>query len=127
MKPERKWIDDWLIGLAPARERKVSNGFISLFADFWKKQALDGKAKTTRNRYSAALHAIGGYLVEQAISEDGKNKTCYELVAEHIGPYDGPFIHHDNELWQDEVDMVSRKLYKYMKNNAEWNRNQIDF
>lgn len=119
MKPDYGWIEDWRIGLDPNREREVSDGFISIFADFWKTQALDDKAKTTQNRYAAALHSIGGYLVEKAISEEGRNKTYYELVSESICPDDGPLIHFDNETWQNEIDMVSRKLYKYMRNKSE--------
>ncbi len=119
MKPDHGWIEDWRVGVNPNREREVSDGFISIFADFWKTQSMDDKAKTTRNRYAAALHSIGGYLVEQAISAEGKNKTYYELVSECIGPDDGPLIHFDNETWQNEIDTVSRKLYKYMRNKAE--------
>lgn len=26
-----------------------------------------------------------------------------------------PLIYHDNEDWQNEIDMVCRKLYKYFK------------
>ena len=76
---------------------------------------LDGKAKTTRNRYSNALHALGGFLVEKAISEDGLPMTTNELLAEHIDSAGGPLIHHDEEEWQNEIDMVCRKLSKHLK------------
>jgi len=28
-------------------------------------------------------------------------------------------VYHDNEDWQDELDMVCRKIYKYMKTGKE--------
>ena len=61
------------------------------------------------------MHVLGGYLVEQAISGDDPGKTADDLLSEHIGPDDGPLIFQDNESWQDEVDMVCRKIYKHMK------------
>ena len=113
MNPNIKWIEDWRIGENPSREKDVSKDLISIFSDFWNDVGLDKKSKTTRNRYAGGLHAIGGYLVEQAISDDDSAKTALELLAKHIGPYEGPLIHHDNEIWQEEIDMVCRKLYKY--------------
>ncbi|HEA68459.1 hypothetical protein LCGC14_2419610 [marine sediment metagenome] len=118
MIPNSKWIKDWQIGENPSREKEVSNDLFRLFTDFWKSEGLDEKGKTTKNRYSGALHSIGGYLVEQAISDDDADKTSQELLSEHIGPYDGPLICHDNEAWQNEIDMVSRKLHKYMKSKC---------
>lgn len=115
MIPNSKWTKDWQIGEDPSREKKVSDDLIRLFIDFWKCQGLDKKSKTTKNRYSGSLHSIGGYLVEQAISDDGVDKTTQELLSEHIGPFEGPLICHDNETWQNEIDMVSRKLHKYLK------------
>jgi hypothetical protein len=32
-------------------------------------------------------------------------------------PDEGPLVYHGNESWQDEFDMVCRKIYKYMKMN----------
>ncbi len=118
MNPNNKWINDWKIGENPSREKNVSEDLLEIFIDFWKTQGLEEKSKTTRNRYSGALHSIGGYVIEQAISEDGADMTTKELLFEHIGPYEGPLICQDNETWQDEIDMVSRKLHKYMKNKC---------
>jgi len=114
MKPNSKWIEDWRIGEKQPRESDVSTELLSLFKDFWIAQKLDEKSKTTRNRYSGALHALGGYLVEKAILND-LDKTTDELVSEYVGPDDGPVIWHDNKRWQDEIDMVCRKLYRYIK------------
>ena len=115
MKPNSKWIDDWQIGVQPSREKDISTDLVRFFMEFWSKQKLDEKSKTTRNRHLSSLHALGGYLVEQAISDEDLGKTADELLFEYIGSYDGPVIFHDNERWQDEVDMVCHKIYKYMK------------
>lgn len=115
MKPNRKWIDDWQIDVQPSREKDISTDLVKFFIEFWGKLKLDEKSKTTRNQHLSSLHALGGYLVEQAISDENLGKTADELLSEYIGAYDGPFIFHDNERWQGEVDMVCRKIYKYMK------------
>lgn len=115
MKPNSKWIDDWQIGVQPSREKDISTDLVRFFMEFWCKQKLDEKSKTSRNRYLSSLHALGGYFVEQAISAEDLGKSADELLSEYIGAYDGPLIFHDNERWQDEIDMVCRKIYKYMK------------
>lgn len=115
IKPDHAWILDWEIGDNPEREQKISKELVECFREFWEDLDLDGMAKTTRNRYANALHALGGYLVEEAISEDGLPMTTSELLAEHIDSAGGPLIHHDEEAWQDEIDMVCRKFYKYLK------------
>ena len=113
MRPDPTWISDWRIGLAPSRETEVSRELVRVFAAFWDGEGLSEKAKTTRSRYSGALHALGGYLVEQAVSEEGRGKTADELLDELAGPDEGPLIHHDNETWQRDVDTVCRKLHRY--------------
>lgn len=115
MKPNIEWIDDWQIGVKPPRENQVSMDLLSFFIDFWAKEKLDEKSKTTMNRYSTSLHALGGYLVERAISDNDSEKTAIELLSEYISPDDGPLIYYENENWQDELDMVCRKIYRNMK------------
>lgn len=115
MMPNVKWIDDWKIGINPSRENQVALGLLEYFVDFWNREKLEQKSKTTRSRYSGSLHALGGYLVEQTISEDEKDKTAHELLLEYIGPNEGPLVYHNDEDWQDELDMVCRKFYKYLK------------
>lgn len=118
MKPENKWIDDWNIGIVPSREHDISVKLLNYFENFWNDQNLENKSKSTRNRYSSALHALGGYLVEQAISAGSINKTADELLSDCVGSDEGPLIHQDNEDWQDELDMVCRKFYKFISRNA---------
>ena len=117
MKPNIKWVDDWRIGMKPSREKEVSIDLINFFIDFWVKEKMGKKSKTTMNRYSNALHAIGGYLVEQAISDENLDKTTCKLLSLYISLDEGPFIHHENIEWQDEVDRVCRKIFKHMKKN----------
>jgi hypothetical protein len=118
LKPNKKWIKDWQINENPLRERNLSHDLLRLFTDFWDAQGLDEKSKTTRNRYAGSLHALGGYLVERGISKDEADMNADELFYEYISPYEGPLIHQDNETWQEEIDMVSRKLYKYMESKT---------
>ena len=107
-------LEDWKIGENNSKEETLGKEFVQIFQDFWKKSNLENKSKTTQNRYSGSLHALGGYLVEKGIYED-KKMNSEELLFEHLTEYDGPLIHYNNEDWQNELDMVSRKLYKFIK------------
>lgn len=118
MKPDSTWITDWRSAEASSGGREVSRELLRIFIAFWDAEGLSKKAKTTQYRYSAALHSLGGYLVEQATDEDGKHKTAHELLRESVGPDDGPLICHDNETWQRELDMVCRKLHRYLAQNG---------
>ena len=80
MKPNSKWIEEWQIGEKPSIEKEIAKDLLHIFVDFWDKQNLDKKSKTTRNRYSSSLHALGGYLVEHAISEDDTDKSAHDRV-----------------------------------------------
>lgn len=118
MKPNSTWIEDWQLEEAPSREGQVGHELLTLFLKFWEAEGLDEKSKKTRYRYSSALHALGGYLFEKAVlDDDAMQKTTEEILDESINPYDGPLISLDNETWQNEIDMVCRKLYKYRKKN----------
>lgn len=114
-RPDNTWIDEWEIGEEPERERKVSMELLQCFSAFWDAAGLDSKAKATRSKYSGALHALGGYLVEEAMTEDGLRMTTNELLAEHIDAECGPLIHPHEQTWQEEIDMVCRKLSKHLK------------
>ncbi|RJP25437.1 MAG: hypothetical protein C4527_17365 [Candidatus Omnitrophota bacterium] len=115
MKPNATWINDWKIGISPALEATIANELLVFFTNFWNEQGLDNKSKTTRNRYANALHTLGGYLVEKAVSDNGLDKTTDELLFEYTDFDEGPLIYLDNEVWQSEVDMVCRKIHQYLK------------
>jgi hypothetical protein len=115
MKPNIKWINDWHIGENPSKEKEISTELLEIFMDFWANEKLDEKSKTTKNRYGTSLHTIGGHIVEHAIVKDDSDKTAYELLSDNICDDEGPLIYPENQDWQNEVDMVCRRLYKYMK------------
>ncbi len=119
--PNNKWIKDWIINENPSKEKKLGEGLIQIFIMFWQHANLSSKSKTTQNRYIGALHCLGGYLIEKGIYEN-VDFSLYDLLTEYLNKYDGPLIHYDNEIWQNELDMVCRKLYKYLKNE-----NKISF
>lgn len=119
MKPNDTWIEDWRLEENPAKEDKIARGVLAVFAKFWEAEALDQKSKTTKRRYSSALHSLGGYLVEKAVlDEEDSQKTTTELLDEYVGPYEGPLICQDNEDWQNEIDTACRKLHKFRKKNC---------
>jgi hypothetical protein len=117
MRPNSEWITDWRIGESPAREDEIAHELLDIFLAFWDADGLGERAKTTQRRYSAGLHGLGGYLVNQANFHCAKNTTTYDLVREYVGPEGGPLIWHDNEMWQCEIDMVCRRLHKHLRGN----------
>ena len=70
IQPNNKWINDWHTGIESARETAISAELLEYFLEFWDKMKLDKKSKTTKRRYYSSLHALGGYLVEKATSDD---------------------------------------------------------
>lgn len=114
MKPDKKWITDWHHGVEPELEKKTSEELLIAFQDFWNSTCLDAKSKSTKQRYTGALHALGGYLVEEAVNGKRGNKSIYDFLKSYIDCGDGPLIYHDNEAWQSEFDTVCRKLYKFL-------------
>ena len=115
MKSNRHWLEDWQVGENPSREIEIAEDLLKIFDGFWAFQSLDDKSKTTKSRYADALHALGGYLVEKSVlDEDDLSKTTDDLLAEYLGPDEGPLIHLDHEKWQSEIDMVCRKLYRFI-------------
>lgn len=116
MKPANEWVTEWQYGVNPEQEKKASEELLVIFREFWDRASLDEKSKSTKQRYSAALHALGGYLVEDAGEGHRGNKSILEFINCHIDTEGGPLIHHDNEAWQNELDTVCRKLYKYVVN-----------
>ena len=115
-KPNKNWVKDWKIEENLNREKELGKDLVAIFDRFWMNCKLDDKSKSTQNRYIGALHCLGGYLVEKGIYEE-TGLSAFELIKKYITQYDGPLIHYDNENWQEELDMVCRKLYKYINGN----------
>ncbi len=113
MKPILQWTEDWEIGIDISKESEISQQVLDLFVEFWNDEGIEAKSKSTLNRYRAALISLGSYIVEQSISEEGMGKTAKELLLMSIGDEGGPFLFQDEETWQNEFDMVCRKLHKY--------------
>ena len=114
MKLNINQIDDCKTNQESSREKQISTDLVCYFRQFWVIENLDKKSKTTKYRYSNSLHALGGYLIDQSNLEKNYNKSAQDLLLEYVGPYGGPLIH-DIENWQNELDMVCCKFYKYMK------------
>lgn len=115
MKPNPRWLEYWQVGENPAREIQVADDLLRIFNEFWTYKSLDEKSKTTRKIYADALHALGGYLVEKSVfDEDDLLKRAGDLLTAYVGPDGGPLIHFDHEKWQNEYDMVCRKLYRFI-------------
>jgi hypothetical protein len=113
MKPIVQWTEDWEIGVDISRENEISLSTLELFIDFWDEEAIAEKSKSTLNRYRAALQSLGGYIVEQSVSEEGTESTAKELLLECIDGEGGPLLFQGEETWQNELDMVCRKIYRY--------------
>jgi hypothetical protein len=117
MKPTEAWITDWRYGVTPAKEREISSELLRIFQEFWRWAELDQKSKTTKQRYSGALHALGGWVAQKA-AEEGAAIDAHQLLIEATSGGDGPLIYMDREEWQKEVDMVSRKLSKFLESRC---------
>lgn len=116
MGPSASWINDWKIGISSVREREAGRELLDIFRRFWHWTELDRKSKSTQQRYSSALHALGGWAVEKAIESDKPIDARQQLI-EATAAGDGPLIYLDREEWQKELDMVCRKLHKFL---ASW-------
>ena len=113
MKPTIQWTEDWEVGIDIPKESEMAQQILDLFVEFWDDERIEEKSKSTLNRYRSALMSLGGYVVEQSISEDDKEKNAKELLLACIDDEGGPFLFQDEETWQNEFDMVCRKLHKY--------------
>lgn len=124
MGPDRKWIDDWMLGVDVERERELGRWFLLHFAEFWVVEGLDRRSETTRRRYSGSLHALGGYLVKRAVSDDHAGDSAGELLWDAIDLDEGPLIFYDHEVRQEELDRTCRRLYEHLlrRSRKEWSR-----
>ena len=119
MKPTDAWINDWSYGVDPCIEKSTAEDLLRLFSEFWCWAELSQKSKKTRRRYSSALHALGGYLVVEAGEGNKSKKSTYEFVQEKVNEGGGPLVYLDNEEWQNELDLICRKLCRYFEKNDQ--------
>jgi hypothetical protein len=116
LRPNPAWLEDWKVGVFPDLESDLCRWMLQVFSDFWTDANLDEKSISTQRRYSNALHAIGGYAIDQLVRQQYPSSVAfYELFISFFSPIEGPLIFQDEEAWQREIDTVSKKLYKYFK------------
>jgi hypothetical protein len=115
--PNDKWAEYWQIGLKPNEEKSLSLEIIKIYKKFWKQQSLSSKSKTTRRRYSNGLAAIGSHIIDQLFNiypeQYDQNKSAAGVLLDFVDKYEGPLIY-ETENEQRELDLVSRKLYKFI-------------
>ena len=116
--PNDTWAEFWLIGLKPNEEKSLSLKIIKIYKEFWKQQSLSSKSKTTKRRYSNGLAAIGSHIIDKLFNrypEDyDSNKSGFDVLLDFVDEYEGPLIY-ETENEQREIDLVSKKLYKFIK------------
>ena len=115
--PNDNWAEYWRIGLKPNEEKSLSLEIVKIYKEFWKQQSLSSKSKTTRRRYSNGLAAIGSHIIDQLFNiypeKYDQNKSASDVLLDFVDKYEGPLIY-ETENEQREIDLVSRKLYKFI-------------
>ena len=115
MEPNPEWTEHWRLGLDPGREAEISRDLLAIFDRFWRATGVAERSKSTRNRYAGGLQALGAYLVEKAVTEDEDgDKGAEALLRAYLDPEEGPLVHPDDEEWQRGVDVVCKKLYRFL-------------
>ena len=115
--PNDKWAEYWRIGLKPNEEKSLSLDIIKIYKEFWKQESLSSQSKTTRRRYSNGLAAIGSHIIDQLLNmypeKYDQNKSASDVLLDFVDKYEGPLIY-ETENEQREIDLVSKKLYKFI-------------
>lgn len=115
--PNDKWSEYWRIGLKPNEKKLLSLDIIKIYKEFWKQQPLSSQSKTTRRRYSNGLAAIGSNIIDQLFNiypeKYDQNRSTSDVLLDFVDNYEGPLIY-ETENEQREIDLVSRKLYKFI-------------
>ena len=119
--PNKSWVKSWEIGIKPSEEDSLSLSLIDIFEKFWEHHELSSKSKTTIRRYSTSLHSIGVYIIDQLFNrcqhEYDPSKSAKDILLLFIDEDEGPWVY-DTEEEQREIDLVSKKLYKYRSSNT---------
>lgn len=115
LAPNNTWSSNWTKDELDLQLHNIANGLVEIFSNFWKDIALSSKSKTTQYRYSSALHALGGHLVQIASHQEITVYSIRLFLLENISKEGGPLIFFREETWQNELDAVCKKLYKYLE------------
>ncbi len=104
--------------MKPNEEKVLSLEIIKIYNDFWEDLSLSSKSKTTKIRYANGLSSIGGHIIDRLFNrypEDyDPNKSGFNVLLDFVDEYEGPLIY-ETENEQREIDLVSKKLYKFIK------------
>ncbi len=115
----RQWEQDWSIC---TEDKILSNKIIPIFEAYLNNRLEKGVSKSTFNRYKSACHALGGYIVGR-IYGYGDNpfsgsESGEEILLYYIDEEGWPLVHHhDNELWQREIDAMCKKLLCFLNSS----------
>lgn len=107
-------LKDWMIGRDPVTERELGTNLLAIFTSFWTSEGLTERSESTQRRHSGSLHALGGHLVARGIEADRVGQKALELLTDAVELDEGPFLFHDHELWQADLDSTCRKLRRYL-------------
>ncbi|TVQ41707.1 MAG: hypothetical protein EA370_01280 [Wenzhouxiangella sp.] len=113
MAPNETWLSDWKIGLSPETEAQASRELLELFRRFWQWAELTHNSRSTQQRYSGALHALGGWTLEQVV-QSADQSSIESQLRKATSAGDGPLIYQDQPEWQRELDVTCRKLHKFL-------------
>jgi len=118
LPPNSSWLNDWTSNVPNNQLYDFANELIEIFQKFWEKLEISAKSKTTQYRYSSGLHALGGHLIDIAAHEESTISTTKKFVLDNISKVGGPLIFHDELVWQNELDVMCKKLFKYLEQNT---------
>ncbi len=113
---QEEWIENWEID---DRCYQTSKSLVEVFESFLSYLKNERKlAKRTIKRHESSCHALGGYIVNDLYNKDfpsgDVSKFGKALLLDYDIQYEGPFIHHENESWQNEIDATCRQLFKFL-------------
>lgn len=116
--PNYSWLNDWTNDESGKQAHHLANELVTIFLKFWNTLSLSSKSKTTQYRYSSGLHALGGHLIDIAAHEESTISSTKKFVLDNISKDGGPLIFHDEVVWQNELDVMCKKLFKYLEQNT---------
>ena len=113
--PRDDWSTDWKLGVDTGLEARIGEEIIKVFSTFWRDEGIGERSKSTRQRYEGALHALGGYLVQEAVEGEEPVRSGREMLRSAVEFDEGPPVHLKNPSWQQELDTVCRRLNAYLQ------------
>jgi hypothetical protein len=110
------WKNDWHIC---KEDRQLSAKLIPIFESYMTTLVEKGVSKSTFNRHESACHALGGYIISEIygyeLEEYDSEQSGKDVILQFIDQNGGPLVHHDEEIWQKELDAMCKKLYYYLR------------